>query len=63
MLLLSASCVSIALASKAGVLRLVEREGRFGPFVAIEDDRGIIEAADDMPSAQARVAAVLQRAA
>lgn len=55
---LSATCVAIALASKAGTLRLTERQGRFGAYVAIEDAKGIIEVADDMSAAERRVAEV-----
>lgn len=54
MLTLSATCVAIASADKAGTLRFDEREGRFGSFVAVCDDHGIIEVADDMASAIAR---------
>jgi hypothetical protein len=59
---LSATCVAIALADKAGTLLLVAREGRFGPFVSIEDHVGVIEVADDMAAAHARVADVCERA-
>jgi len=52
---LSSTCLSIALAKKAGTLRLVEREGRFGSFVSIEDTVGVIEITDSMFAAQARV--------
>lgn len=59
MFTLSATCLAIALASKAGTLRLVERPSRLGGvFVAIEDDRGVIEVASDMAEAVARVASV-----
>lgn len=59
MLSLSATCLAIALADKHGTLRLVERQSRFGDtFVAIEDDRGVIEVANDMAEAQRRVAGV-----
>ena len=53
---LSATCLSIALASKRGTLRLEVCTGRFGEYVAISDDHGIIEVADDMSSAERRVA-------
>ncbi len=54
---LSATCVAIAIAAKDGTLRLVERPSRFGgAFVAIEDAFGVIEVADDMSAALARVA-------
>lgn len=56
MLSLSATCLAIALADKAGTLRLTERASRFGgTFVALEDERGLIEIADNMEAAQARV--------
>lgn len=63
MLTLSATCLAIAVADEAGTLRLSVREGRFGQFVAIEDDRGLIEIAADMAEATARVRAVRQRIA
>lgn len=61
---LSATCVAIALAEKAGSLRLVTRESRYGlgAYVSIEDAVGVIEVADDMSDAQARVASVRERA-
>lgn len=55
MLALSSACLAIALADEAGTLRFVERESRFGgTFVAISDDHGVIEVADDMAAAEAR---------
>jgi hypothetical protein len=60
---LSATCVAIALADKRGTLRLVERPSRFGgTCIAIEDDVGVIEVADDLASAEARVAELRERA-
>jgi hypothetical protein len=56
MKVLSSTCIAIALASKAGTLNLVERTSRFGDtFIAIEDDHGIIEVADNMLAAQNRL--------
>ncbi len=61
---LSATCLAIAIAHKAGTLRLVERASRLGgTFIAIEDDRGVIEVADDLASAEARVAEIARRVA
>lgn len=62
MFALSAACLAIALADEAGTLRFVERESRFGgTFVAIFDDRGVIEVADDMAAAEARRDALRER--
>lgn len=63
MIALSSQCLAIALADKAGSLRFVEREGRFGSFVAITDDRGTIEVANDMAEANGRIAAIHERMA
>lgn len=70
MFALSATCLAIALADEAGTLRLEPRHnarlaamGLGGDFVAICDPHGIIEAADDMPSAERRVAALRERRA
>jgi hypothetical protein len=59
MLTLSATCFAIAAANKAGTLRLVERVGRVGPYVSIEDEVGVIEVAADLAEAGERVASVL----
>lgn len=63
MLTLSATCLAIALADKAGTLRLVPREGRVGLYVAIEDDVGIIEVALSQAEADERIAAIRKRVA
>jgi len=61
---LSSACLAIALADERGTLRLVERASRFGDtFVAIADDHGTIEIADDMAKANARVEALRVKAA
>ena len=53
---LSATDLAIALAVKAGTLRLVERASRLGgTFVAIEDAVGVIEVASNMEEAQQRI--------
>ena len=57
MRLLSSTDLAIALAVKNGTLRLVERPSRFGDtFIAIEDDRGLIEVHNTRAEADARVA-------
>jgi hypothetical protein len=63
MFTLSATCLAIALADQAGTLRLVEREGRFGPFVAIEDATGVIEVALSWAEANQRISAIRERVA
>ena len=61
MLTLSATDLAIALAVKAGTLRLTERASRLGgTFVAIEDAVGVIEVASDMAEAERRIAEVCQ---
>lgn len=60
---LSATCVAIAAAHKAGTLRVYEREGRFGTHAVIADHVGVIETPDTMSEANERVRAVLSRAA
>ena len=57
MQIFSATDYAIRAASVSRTLRLVERPSRFGgTTVAIEDAVGVIETADDMASALARVA-------
>lgn len=63
MIALSSACLAIALADKAGALRLIEREGRFGSFIAIEDAKGIIEVALDWAEAHQRINAIRERVA
>lgn len=61
---LSSACLSIALADERGTLRLIERASRFGDtFVALVDDHGTIEIADNMNAAEERVRALRLRAA
>lgn len=68
MFALSSACVAISLADEAGKLRIEQRTnarlvamGMNGDFVAISDDHGIIEVADDMDAANARVQALRSR--
>jgi hypothetical protein len=63
MFTLSATCLAIALADKAGTLRITEEEGRFGPFYAISDDRGLIEVHLDRAEVNARLSAIRSRVA
>jgi hypothetical protein len=61
---LSATDFAIAVAVKAGTLTLTERPSRFGgTFVAVGDDHGIIEVANDMAAAHVRVAQITGRVA
>lgn len=63
MIAVSASSVAIALAHKAGTLRIFEREGRFGTHAVIVDHVGVIETPDTLAEANAIVAAILERIA
>lgn len=64
MITLSATCLAIALADEAGTLILEERPSRLGgTFIAIRDDFGIIEVADDRAAADARINAIRARVA
>ena len=64
MFALSSNCVAISLADERGTLRFVERESRLGgSFIAIEDERGVIEVADDLLEAKARRDALRSRRA
>ena len=56
---LSSTDLAIAVASKAGTLSLTERPSRFGDtYIAIGDDKGLIEVQLTWTEAQARVAAI-----
>lgn len=56
MIAVSSQSLAIANADRAGTLRLVERQSRFGViFIAICDTVGTIEVADTMGEAVARV--------
>lgn len=60
MLLCSASDLAIATAIKSETLRVEDCDGRFGPYVAISDDRGLIEVADDRREARERINAIAE---
>lgn len=51
----SATDLAIRIAKRENHLELVERKGRFGPFVSISDRYGVIETADSMEAAERRV--------
>ena len=54
--MVNSTTVAIALAIKSNTLRLIERPCRFGgTFIAISDDHGIIEVADNMKEAKKRI--------
>lgn len=62
-LTLSATDVAIAVALEFGTLTLVTRPSRFGgEFIAIEDDKGVIEVALSQAEADARIADIKARA-
>lgn len=64
MLTLSATCLAIALADQAGTLRLTEERSRFGgTYIAISDDRGLIEVALSAEDANVRLAQLRERVA
>lgn len=58
MKMLSATCVAIRLALEEGTLKVVEREGRFGQYFAIEDQFGLIEVQRTKEEVDARLAEV-----
>ena len=58
---LSATDVAIAVAYKAGTLRLTAETGRFGEYVAISDEHGLIEIALTACAAHDRLAAIVAR--
>jgi hypothetical protein len=61
---LSSACLAIALADERGTLTLIERTDRWGgTYIAIADQHGTIEIADDLASAEARINGLRQRAA
>jgi hypothetical protein len=53
------NAVNIRAAAHRGDLRLIERQGRFGSYVSIQDRYGTIETAEDMGEANRRVQGVL----
>lgn len=62
--LLAAADVALALAIKAGTLRVVSRPSRFGgEFYALVDDVGVIEVADTHEEAVSRLKEIERRVA
>ena len=57
---LSATCLAIRLALEEGTLKVVEREGRFGQYFAIEDQFGLIEVQRTREQVDARLAEVVR---
>jgi hypothetical protein len=58
MRLLFSTDVAIALAIRAGALRVEAKVGRFGDYVAISDDVGLIEVHLSQAEADSRLAAI-----
>jgi hypothetical protein len=58
MRLLSSTDVAIALAIRAGTLRVEAKVGRFGDYVAISDHVGLIEVHLSQAEADSRLAAI-----
>ncbi len=59
--LCSATDLAIAIAIKAGTLETREREGRFGTFWSLEDERGLIEVHNTKGEAESRVQKILEK--
>lgn len=59
---MNATTIAIREAAKSGSIRVVEREGRFGAFFAICDERGTIEVCDTAAEAAERISECLQQA-
>jgi hypothetical protein len=56
----NSTTLAIALAIKTNSIRLIERPSRLGgTFIAISDDSGIIEVANTLQEAEARIAEVV----
>jgi hypothetical protein len=53
--MVNATDVAIVMAYKNGTLDYVSKKGRFGDYIAISDDFGIIEVAFSMAEAKSRV--------
>lgn len=56
MVTISATCLAIGLAIQNNTIKCIERPSRLGgTYIAIEDDTGVIEVADTMEEANARI--------
>lgn len=60
---LSATCLAIAIADRNGTLRLLDRVGPVGPYVSIQDEKGVIEVALSRAEADQRIADLRRRIA
>ena len=61
MRMLSATDVAIAIADDAGTLIVEDCDGRFGPYVAIRDEHGLIEVHNTRPEWDVRIADIRGR--
>ena len=55
---LSATDLAIAFAIRSNTLRVETRSGRFGDYVAVSDDTGLIEVHNSQAEADDRLAAI-----
>ena len=55
---LSATDLAIAVAIRSNTLRVQTRSGRFGDYVAISDDAGLIEVHNSQAEADSRLASI-----
>jgi hypothetical protein len=62
MRILSSTDLALALALKGGTLRAEARFGRFGSYVALSDNAGLIEVHNTQAEADARLAAIKKAA-
>lgn len=63
MMTLSATDLAIATAIKSATLETTRETGRYGEYIAINDEVGIIEVALDMQEARERIADIMRRIA
>ena len=63
MIAFSSACLAVANADRSGAMRFVERQGSFGPYVAICDSQGTIEVHNTIAEAIDRVREIRGRVA